>query len=432
MAFTAIRSNGMPAGGQTAVQPIPPTETNAQLQALIDQFTPTIQAFREQSAPESVDVDQVVLTGGTAKSVRLPSVGLGYLIESEHTVVITLDNTAAAAQSVSLSPVFPYNLLANTRVGINGGKDVYSCDGYSGLLVAGRPYVNSLNISSGALSPALVSVTLSAGVTSVAAAPYTSLCGLASISIPASTTATITVAFATFEKLAQSEETLLGALTMQNNSVFAQVTRQLVGSVLGNNPTFPLYVSGGAPATLSATYTDTVNSSYDFWSVPSDPSLYADMISNAYNCLSVPALTAQGTGAQALKYDIPQNELVTALHMIATDTNGDYVDGYNAFPRVQLKYGGGTLTPTTAYARRHRARNLLRYGADVGSLPGYLLWDGNATSDSITSSDEAGWLDTYSASAPQLIADIATSVAAPLTYTVTRESVIVGSVSQVG
>lgn len=435
MPRTAVRSNSMPTAGQTAQQPIAPTNANTSVDALIESFAAAIADFRKSSSPEQVDIDQVVLTPGITKTARIPSVGLGYLLESEHSLTITLSNTAGTAQTVNVSPWFPFNVLANTNVQLNGGNVVYNCDGPSGLLVAARPRRGVLDISGGSISPALAKVTISgSGVTTTAATAGTSISGYASMSIPATTgVATITATFITNEKLAFSEDSLLGALALQNNQVFAPVARTLVGSVLGDNAQSPLYTSGAVPATLTASgVQDTVSSSYDFWSVPLDSALYQAMIGNAYKVLQEPANTVSATGSGALKYNIPQNELVTALHLIASDDNGDYLDTITALPYYQIKFGGGTFIPTQQHANRSRAQHLFTYGSDVSNLPGYQLWDGNATSDQITASDEAGWLDTYTAASPQFISDVLAGTVTPLTYSVTRESVVLGAVQTIG
>ena len=431
---TSIRSNSMPTGGATATQPVSPTLTPADIQALLAAMTPAIEQFRQASSPLSVALNQQQLTNGQEDSIRISSVGLGYRTISEHNVTIPLDNTATTAQVIDISPYFPYNLLANTSVQINGGATSYSVDGQNGLFVALRGKRGAfLPSSTGvSLSPALCRVTFGTGITPTASSGF-SLSGYSSISVAATTSTSITLTFYTFEKLAMSRNTLLGALPLQNNQVYATLSRRIVANVVGTSALSPLYVSGGVPSTLTYSAMDTINTTYKFWSVPSNPALYTDMITNSYQVLQQPKNPVNSNGVGALVYNIPQNQYLTALHLLVNDSTGAYPEPDTLFTKYTLQYNGGAIIPTLEYGQRHRAESYLDYGADVGgSLPGYFLWDGNNTTDDVNTSDEAGWMDAYSAASPQVVADIATNFSTPGNFSVTREAIVAGSVQTIG
>lgn len=428
-ALTAVRSNSMPVAGPTAQQPVPPTLLPADLQALIESMTPTITKFRQASSPNEIALNQQTLSMGQSDSVPITSVGLGYRLVTEHTTTITLDNTASSAQTYQVSDKFPYNLIDNTTVDINGGAKTYSASGVGGLLVAVRGRRGALNPSGTALNAALVGITLT-NVTSTASTGFT-LSGYASFNVAATTTGTIVVKWIEFQKLAFSRDTLIGALPLQNKQTECSITRTMKGSLTGTNNLSPIYVAGGFPSTTTVTVSDVVQTTYKFWSVPTDPALYQDMVMNSYQILEQPKNVVNNTGSEALVYNIPNNAYLTALHMLISDTNGNYVSTPTGIPKYSLTYSGSVLTPARSYGNRRRAEEWLDYGSDLGSVSGYLLWDGSNTTDDLNTSDEAGWLNTYTAASPQLIADVADTLATPLNFSVTREQIVADAVNQI-
>jgi len=434
--ITSVRSNSQPTGGTTATQPVPPTTTPADIQALIEELTPVIAKFRAQSSQLQASLKQVVLTGQVQGSTRIASVGLGYALETEHVMALTLDNTATAAVSVDVSPLFPFNLLAKTEVAINGGATVFSADGVGTLYTGARSRTGFFKLSTEggfgpALPPSTLRISLPSGITATNTdANVRSLSGIASLSVAASTSATITMTFYTYERLVLDELSMLGALPLQNNSTWADLTRQQ-NAPLGTNQRSGLYIAAGVPSTLTATLTDTVNTTYDFCSVPSDPALYTDMVQNSFQIQQAQNLTADATGAEALTYDIPQNNYLVALHVNAYDGNGASLQPQSIDP-LRLEYNAGGIKPIVRYAGRQRARIQRNYGDDRMGNPGYWLFDGEDTTGNIKAADNMGWLDTYMAATPQIVADILSTVATPVNFSVTREAVVAGSVSVVG
>jgi hypothetical protein len=441
---TAVQSNSQPVGGTTATNPVPPAMAPADIASLIEQMTPTIAKFREQSSPQSVFLPQLTLgiginNLGAAGQSQLSQVGLGYRLVTEHVVTAVLSNTAGSAQTVNFSPLFPYDLIGNQLVGINGGAAVYSASGIAGIATALRNRKGTFSFSTlggfgPALSPALVRVTVTgAGVTVTnSAASSPSFSGIASISIPATTgVATVTATFYTFEKLALDRESLLGVLPLQNSSTDAVITRSLQVNLTGTTPVFPFYVAGSFPATTTVTVQDVINTTYEFWGIPSDPGLYREMVANSYQVQEAPNKTVSATGIEALAYNIPNNQYLVATHLWAFNGDGTLLN--SAFLQtIKLTYNAGAVRPVTLAQGRSRAEEFLDYGDDRQIMGGYRVWDGERTTEDVTDADQAGWLDTYSAATPQLLADVSGSATTPITYSVTRESVVAGAVQVVG
>lgn len=439
--ITALRSNPMPAQGSAATQPVPPNQSPISVSELIDYLTPAISRFRAVSSPLKVPLDTINFGGlGDQKQVRIASVGLGERIVAWHTAVINLANAGGGAQTVTFSAHFPWNLLANSAIQINGGETTYSASGRAGLAVYARdragfwqPYIPGGN----GLGPAFVQMSVGANLTlnlqATTAAGFTTLSGGNTISIAAGTNGNLTVSWATIEKLAHGRHTLIGALPLQNNSTFATLTRNVVGALVttsATNQTFPFY-NAGANVTSSLTSYQVLQL-YHFWGIPSDPSTYQPLIENSYQVIEAKGLTAAATGPGAITYNIPQNLYLTAAHVFANDNNGANLVAPTAFTRLAVQYNAGSVIPVVEFPERIRPVQYGDYDADLGLIPGYRLWDGHATSELLDVTDDAGWLDTYAAAEPQLVLDLASGTVTPVTYSVTREAIVAGAVQQLG
>jgi hypothetical protein len=436
----ALQSNSQPISGTTATQPVPPSLAPEDIAAIKEQMVPTIARFRENSSPMKAALDRLTFNVGDTKSARIASVGLGYMIVCEWTMVINLANANVGAQSVNVSPVFPYNLINQTQIGINGGATIYSASGLASFVTAFRNRAACWLLTSQgglgpALSPALVRITVGANLTatnSTAAAP--SMSGLASISVAASTNGNLTVVFYTFHKIALDRESLLGALPLQNNSTFATIQHQLVNLLIGTGATNHK-TPFGANANITATFNTAAicDMTYRFWSVPQDPALYQDMVQNSFQIQEQANLTVAATGSGALVYPVPQNQYLVAAHIWAYDNNNLLLPaGVGGLSRIVLQYNAGGIIPVVEFAGRQRAEQFLDYGDDRQAFNGYRWWDGEATTEDLTDADQAGWIDTYSAATPQFLADVAAAVAVPVVYGITRESVVAGAVQVVG
>lgn len=431
----------MPAGGPTASQPVPPSMTPAEISALVEQLTPTVARFRQQSSPMQVQLDAQSLALGGQAGIRIASVGLGVRVVTHHSVVINFVNAAGGAQVINLSNVFPFNLIANSRVQINGGATVYSGGGLAtwAVMTRNRAATWKLDATSGfgpALNKSLVKVTIGGNTTPTNVGQGGNFSGIASVSIAAASTGTLTVDFYTVEKLCLDRESLLGCLPLQNNSTYATLTRQIVANAIGagpNNHSFPFFTAGAVPGTLTHNLTDTITSTYDFWSVPADPGLYQEMVFNSYQVQEQTSLTVSATGAGALVYNIPQNQYLIAGHIWAFDSAGNLIPAdVGGLSLLKLQYNAGGVIPVQQFADRMRAAQFLDYADDRQVVGGYRLWDGEDTTEDVTDADQAGWIDTYAAATPQLVADVAAALTVPITYALTRESVVAGAVQVVG
>src|SRR5579859_216263 len=224
----ALQSNAQPAGGMTETSPVPPPITPADIDALVEQLTATVTKFREQSSYQKVALDQQSLALGDSKQIRIASVGLGLRVITHWSVVYNFVNTAAAAQVINVSNVWPFNHPRQTLIQINGGAQVYAADGLGTFAVMTRNKPGGWQFNTGggfgpALSKALVKVTVGANVTATNSSGPT-FSGITSISVAASSTGVLTVDFWTLEKLALDRQSLLGMLPLQNNSTFATMT----------------------------------------------------------------------------------------------------------------------------------------------------------------------------------------------------------------
>lgn len=442
----------MPVGGVGAQQPIPANLTPSDMAALTEQLTPIQARFRDQSSILKQPLNTLTFTGlGQTQAGQINSVGLGIRLVTEHSIVITVANSSTAAQTFSVSKMFPYNLITNTQIQINGGATVFSASGMATLVTMTRQRMMSRRQTQfgqstavgPSLDPALMRISWGSNLTptnTAATAQPGSLSGVASASVAgsAATNNTITATFYTIEKLVYDYDSLLGALPLQNNSTYANVSRSVIGalsttaalSATVNEFNTPFYSAG---ANLTFTLTSyAANSTYVFASVPSDPGLYLPMISNSYQIQEATNLICSSTGTLALLYNIPQNQYLVAGHIIGTDGNGAVLSPLG-LGRLVLQYNGGALVPIVEQQGRSRAEQFLLYAYDAQlSIPGVRSWDGDATSDSIMSTDKMGWLDAYSAATPQLGVDVPSGTAVNIQYNIARESVVAGSVSVIG
>lgn len=432
---TAIRSNSVQPGGNTQLQPTPPTEVTPEIAALLDELTPAVTKFRQASSMQNVNLDTVTMAAGADASIRIASVGIGVYTVTEYTGTFSLVNTAAAAQVLDISPLFPWNVITNTSVGINVGTVTYSADGPAGLMVAARARRTVLRESPNAygLASAMVRVTAGANVTLTYGTSF-SLSGVASLSVAATSTGVLTVTWYSLEKLAYSLDSMIGGLPLQNNSVYATLTRRTAPSLLGTDVNSPFYVTGGVPATITATVSLQIKTEYWYWGVPSDPALYAAMVTNSYQVLQQTGLSTSSTGPGAITYNLPQNELLIATHLFMNQgaQGAQSVVGLGQYEQIIVQYNGGKVVPIAENQGRQRFRQYLVYGDDRQQVAGYAMWDGDDTSDEITDTDSSGWVDTYTAASPQLLLTLAGSVTTPVTYSVTRESIGQAQVAVVG
>lgn len=428
--------------------------TPAQIQALVEQLTPIQARFRKASSPLSAQLNTATFTAlGQQQPVQISSVGLGYALLTEWTFTLSIVNSATQAETFEVSPLFPYCLVTNSQVQINGGATVLSASGIGTYATMTRQRKGSRalsqvqnNGSTGAfitnagLDPALYRNSTMTNLTPTAASASTTpafptLSGISTISVAGSSTGTWTFSFYTVEKLALDRDSMLGALPLQNNSTFANLTRTIVSTLSGTwgssstQLTLP-FSAAGAQLTFSLT-TATAKTTYLFCSVPSDPALYAPMVQNSYQIQEQTGITVTATGAQGFSYNIPQNAYLLAASIYGADTNGVVVP-YSWLDPLILQYNSGTIQPVTQYQGRERAWQRLNYNYDPANTPGLRYWDGEETSDDLNASDDMGWLNTYAAASPQLVGTVASTISTNVAVALTREQIVAGSVSVIG
>jgi hypothetical protein len=449
MSIKSILSNSQPAGGTTAQQPVPANATPGDIEGLVEALTPVVTRFRQQATPMVAPLNNTkALAGADSDQVRIANVGLGYKILLHCTGTLTLANTGGGAVVSTVSTRFPFNLIKSIQVQINGGAMVYSAGGVPTLQVEARKHrgfwiTNSRGGFGPGLDPSRVFVQVSAnGTVTNAGNTANQLSGIASISNAIGTT-TITLDFFLEVKLALDEASLLGALPLQNNSTFATLTVNTASTLIGASldDTAPVSTAGAVPGTFVATLALTVKPVYRFWSVPSDAGLYQEMVSNSYQVIEQPGISVGSTGANALTYNIPQNQYLVAAHINAFDgTTGKAAvpmnfktGGTQGFTALRLQYNAGSVIPVNeANVNAYRALQFNQYGGDYQFCSGYMVWDGEASAEHIANSDQAAWVDTYSAASPQLVADLGSTITTPVTVSITRESVVAGAVQVVG
>lgn len=456
----------MPVGGMTATQSVTPvgTMTPGDIAALVDQLTPASQKFRANSTIQKVTLaDMTWNATGQSITTQIAQVGLGKKTRTWHSIAISLANAGTAAQTVTLSPWFPFNLLSSSVVKINGGAAVYSASGDGGLVASARRnrgFFKLLGATASGVGPALaasicaVKVGTNGTITNAVTGGLPArLAGIKSISIAAGTTCIVTCDFVTEEWFVYDDETLLGCLPLQNSSTYATLQRTLASqftTTTSTDTTKPFY-NAGANVSVSLV-AGTSKTEYEFASVPNDPSLYAPLVSNSYQVTEQSQI--QGTtGNQGLQYNMPQNEYAIALHRILVDSVGNpiaFTDGNlgsqtaditnywtaadGATQRI-IQYNGGKVIPVQDTPARLQDQQFRTYGDErARNLAGYLLWDGNDTVNDIqAASDDMNWIDTYNVASPQEIETIGGSITnTPIVARYIRESLVSGSVQVVG
>ena len=424
---------GLPPGGVTATQPVQPPNITQSIAAAVDTLPAAQTLFRQLSTFSEIPLETKLFTNGPGSNVRvnIDNVGLGVGTISQWQMVIQLANSGAAAETVSLSPWFPYDLIGSTTCQINGGAVVYSASGPAGFLVASRKRrgIRRLTTDGGfglALSPALVSITVANGTVTNATGP-SSLSGIASISIAAGATATVTVNFVSFEDFTLDENSLVGALPLQRNGTSASLVHTLTSTMLttANQNSIPFY-NAGANIALTLVNTSSVTPLYRYASVPPDPNSYLLIVANSYQVQEDASGSIAQTGSQTGVYKVPREMYLVACHFLLKDGNGNYLPFSNV-NQLFLQYNGGNVIAARQYPQAARARQYLAYGTDLANMPGTRVWDGNDASNNITNSDTMGWLNTYDAASPEFVFSLPSGVVTPVTFSAIREQIVAGN-----
>jgi hypothetical protein len=419
-------------GAQTPVlQPNAPTETSATLANLVEMFQSTqyIANFRKATTWLKTPLKQITLTPGSQVPIDLPNNGLSVYVVSKHVTNITFANGNTSAETVSISPWFPFNMDSLSQVQINGSSNMpFASDGLGILATMIRPRINALVGGGARVAPPLsvVSVSPQSNLTLTASSLF-SLSGYQQLSVAASasTNNVLTVTWFELHKLAYSRWRPLGCYPLNNTQLNVQLFKSM-GQISGTGATFPFYA---VPAGVTITATDTVSSMYYYWGTPSDPALYSEFVSQVYLINQQKGITVNAEGPQALQYNLPLSQYVTALHLFGSDTNGNPVDIASVLSDPRLQLAGGSIVPIKDDTTTDQFLQMLDYGDERSQIPGYFFWDGNDTAEFAALSDDTGWFNTYNASNPAFVADIVGAPATPLNFSFTRESLIDGTMA---
>lgn len=420
-----------PGASTPVMQPNAPTQTSATLDQLIELFNNTqyIANFRKATTWLKTSLDSMTVAGGASGTVEIPNNGLAVYVVTKHVTTFTINNTVASAQTVDISPWMPFNHDALTQVSINGTANMpYSSDGLGVLATMIRSHFNAVAGQGTAVHPpsSMVSVSAGSNITLTASTAF-SLSGYASLSVAASasTNNTVTVTWFEVHKLAYSRWRPLGCYPLNNTQLNVQLTKT-ASAASGADATYPFY---SVPAGVSVTSSDVMTSYYYYWGTPSDPNLYSEFVSQVYLVNQQKSIKVSSTGTQALSYNLPLSQYITALHLFAYDTDGNPISmaDYLGTPRLQL--AGGTIVPIKDDTTIDQFLQGMEYGDNRSLVPGYFFWDGNDTAQYPGLSDDTGWFNTYNASNPAFVADINGNPSVPLTFSFTRESLVDGTMA---
>lgn len=419
MSMTVVRQNqGTLPTSQAPSGAVIPSE----LAALVDYMQPVISKFRDNSSPLNLMLDTKEIKIGSSATFRISSTGLGE--RTIHKVVgqIALKNTAAAAQVVTLSPEFPFNIINSVNTQINGNTSISNASPLAYVMEMAR---RNRNLPLNPMDKRMLKLTAGANLTLTAGQP--SFSGYTSLSIAANQTGILNIEFYFEVPYCYNKDTLIGLLPLQNNSTFATIAYIAATSMIGDSPASPLYVSAGVPATLSY---DVNNSSlsatprYDFWSVPPDFTLYQSLILNSFQIIEQPGNTFSSTGTGGLKFQFPLNSYLMAAQFITRNASGALVDTTSVFDAIRLEYNGN-VTPFKTDMGIHAFNQFSDYGQNQFNLFGTVMWDGTNTGDQLNFSDSTGWVDLYNTSNPTFYGDIKSgSITLPAAYSFVRTQMV--------
>lgn len=425
----SVRGNSLPPTGAMAT-------TNTQSQPLLPDTLTLMrmtEMFQERSEQNCIKLNQVSIIPGQQIQFTINNVGLGESLDLLINGSISFANTSGSAQSVSLSPEFPYNIFSNILTQFNGQTVIDSLTGYELLGVMAKRNKNiyiSPTASSGAnyaqtnvsLPREMASVTAGANVTLTTGT--STLTGVTSFSVAGSTTGILNFQFYLNLPYVLRQDLLLGLLPLQNNSIYANISLTCP-SILGATASSPLFISGGVPST----FTNSANAivcqpTYNFWAIPSpnDAKLYQYLVSYSCMLLSQPNNTLSKTGQEAIQFNIPNNFYLLGLLTTIRDGAGALVDCYNYMDNPYLSYNG-TARVDRRDIKTRQARQKVFYDATPTAL-GQIWLDFTDITYINNSTNTSKWLNMYLANNPQYIADVAGTVTLPASYSVLREQLV--------
>lgn len=421
MSMSIIRQNQgtMPTSQDPNQQLLP-----ADLAALVDYMQPLISQFRDQASPLNLMLDTQPIKIGSTATFRISSTGLGERTIHKVSGQIALKNAAAAAQDVQLAPEFPFNLISTVNTQINGNTSISNASPWAYVMEKAR---RDRNTRLNPMDRRYVKLTAIEHITLGAApAGAVSVSGYSKVSVAANQTGILGFEFYFEVPYVYNRDTLIGMLPLQNNSTYATITYTAAASLIGEGPTTPMFIPGGAATLTVDTQTTGINATarYDFWSVPANPALYQPLILNSFQIIEQPGNTFATSGPAALKYQFPLNSYLLAAQFTIRDKDGKLVNVKDVVDSIRLEYNGN-VTPFKTDVGIHLFNQLTDYGYNEFDQFGTVLWDGTNTGDQLNFSDSAGWVDLYNTSNPTFYADIkSNAVNLPGQYSFVRTQIV--------
>lgn len=376
--------------------------------------------FMENSEQNFIDMSPVILRSGETANFNLQTVGLGEALELVVEGTISVRNAhATIAETVTLPPDFPYSILRNVSVIFNGQATIVQASGYDLLtmMVKRHPrsrWARSSGTPAG-LDARIASISVTGGTLVAAPAGNPGLLGFSGISIPAATTAVITVRFYLELPFVLRKDLLLGLLPMANTSVHANVELQ-VPVLTGTTQDSPIVLT--ANTSLFA-HDLRVRPIYKFWGLPRRRELYQQFVNTSYVVTRFANQTISAIGPNVVAFELPINFWLISALLTLRDSARVLAPVWDRVDYPHLVYNG-TIVVDRIPLRTKVSRDFIHYGLE---LPvGHLIYDythtGNLDSNSANMSR---WLNMYQASNPMLYADILAGFATPGTYDVTLE-----------
>jgi hypothetical protein len=161
--------------------------------------------------------------------------------------------------------------------------------------------------------------------------------------------------------------------------------------------------------------------------MPNKADLYSYLVSHSYMLLSQQNNQLANTGVEGLQHLLPNNYYLMSLLFTLRDSSKDLVNvpAYVDFP--YLSYNG-----TARVDRRSMKNKIARetiYAEGIPTMKGMLLHDLTWLIDYFPNGTlTTKWLNMYLANNPQFVADIASTVGVPGTYSVLREQLVPANV----
>lgn len=375
--------------------------------------------FMENSEQNFLQMSPVQLISGQNANFNLQTVGLGEAIELLVTGTIDIrNNHASVAETVTLHPDFPYNILRNISVIFNGQSTLINTSAYDLLtLMIKRNSRSEFAFSrnhTARLDRRIASISVTGGTLVATPASENSLIPFHQITIPAVTTCRVTISFYLEIPFVLRKDLLLGLLPMANTSVHANV-ELTVSPFVGTNADFPFH--GTANLALVSSVLNCIPA-YKFWGLPTRPELYSIFTGTSYVVTRQANRPIPNLGMNAISFEVPINFWMLSGVMTIRDAARVLADVFLRINNPHLVYNGTINVDRTNIALK-TARDFVHYGLE---LPvGHLMFDythtGNKDSNSANSSK---WLNMYQASNPVLFADV-TGIEIPGSYDITLE-----------